>query len=193
MVGQLVPDTQAAPLFTGSFIADGGGGGGPLGPFLALAPGFGMTMGVTGSVGYIGGAFLNRPPLAWGGRQTVGMIYTANLAGGVFEGVSGCFCTLEVQEKRDYLVAVTLWWRWASANWAYEWVRISANGSATGILPPYWTKQQDANPNTTEEDTRTFLFLLKDWEPGTYVLQVEHSPAGSDQNREINEGLIVVF
>jgi hypothetical protein len=191
-----VPETQIAPTFSGTLVAMASGIA--LGSVGALQTADWMTATISGSVGYLH-ALDSRPPLEFGGEATVGMTYTANLAANVFEGISGCYCTFEAKETRDYLVVLGVNWRWASANFAHQFLSISVNGSRTGtptgglLHPNRWRKSINVNPDTTEYELRTVMFVVRDLEPGTYTIQGLHSPWGSSEDRAIARASIVVL
>lgn len=187
-----LPETQVAPTFTGTFVADNGAGA--VSPFVLLAAvqGMALTGREDGMLG-VGGAFINRPPLAWGGTGTVAMTYTANLGTDSWEGVSGCYFVVNITERRDYLVLVAAGYRWATSVAHYEYLRLTMNGSATGIMPPNWYKRRPTNAVTSEYELSTCIFVLRDWEPGIYTGQLWHSPWGSTVDRAMNRAYMALL
>ena len=186
-----VPETQAAFPFTGTFLADDGLGN--VGIINAIAGARGMGLYDGGDFMLLGGEGVSRPPLGWGGTGTVPKDYTSDLAAGTYEIVTGAFALVTITEKRDYIVLVTFQWYWNSANWSYQHFRITANGSATGIFPAYYYKQRDTNPSVGEAELANGVFYLRQWQPGTYLIQLQHTPAGSAQNRYVEQAQIVVL
>jgi hypothetical protein len=187
----LVPETQAAFPFTGTFVANDGLGATAI--FTALAGARGMAMNDGGDFLTLGGSFIDRPPLAWGGTGTVVMNYSANLAANQWENVSGAFVTVTITEKRDYAVLLTFQWYWNTTNWAYNIFRVLANGSETGIFPIYFYKFREQNASIGERELQSAVFYLRQWEPGTYTIQLQHSPWGSSQDRYVERALLIVL
>ncbi len=183
-----VPGAQVDAPVTGSFA--GYNTGSLVGPFEELAGGDYMDLSVSGSRAMLTG---DRPPLAIG-TGTIQMTYTANLAGGVYEGVSGCFCDVDILVQRTYIVHWTLNHRWGTTNWAIEWVGLWANGSVTGIFPaPGQIFGMDANAVTTQYVLTSGFFILPNWKPGRYRLQLVHGPNGSSQDRVVYRGTLAIL
>lgn len=189
---QRVPETQVMPPFTGSFV--GVEAGSVLGSFLAIQPVDWMTTGLTGTVGFIGGSFIDRSPLAWGGSGTNQFTYTANTAAGAYDNITGCFCDFVAKEQRDYLVLLSVCWQWQSANWSYQILHISLTPAAVTIAPSGgWRKSRDSNPTTTDFELRTVQFVLPNLPRGSYRVQALHSPFSSSQDRKIWTAYVTVL
>lgn len=168
------------------------GTGSYLGSALALASDDWIGVAITGSTAYLSG-FRSRPPLAASGTGTVIKNYTAELGVETYENIDGCNCTFVAKTLRDYAVLLTIDWQWQSGNWGYEYIRITANASATGIFPTRWTKSINAGPDTTEYQPKTMMFILPNWKPGTYTIQAQHTPNNSGQDRYIRGGCVAVL
>ncbi len=183
MMQRHIPEQAEVP-YTGTFVAVGTGF---YDSVEELQAGPWVDAVQTGTMGYIGGAFLNRPPLAWGGLSTVSMTYSANLAANVWEGISGLWCEFQALEQRDYVVMMTVMWWGTSANWNYEHFTIDYGlGASTGCYPPEYGIQQDANADTSWVRLHTMNFVLPDLAPGNYRVQAYHSPWGSSLDRAIS-------
>lgn len=188
---QRVPQTQDLPPYSGTVVLLDVNAL-PLGSVETLAPGECMNLSISGTWCLVQAGPFARQPAAWGGQNTVAMTYTANLAASVWEGITGCFCDFNARERRDYLVLLTVCWRWASANWAYQYLGIQVDGSMAGMFPTSWTKRIDANPDTTDVFYETVQFILPNWPPGVHRVQAMHSPWGASQDRAITIAHILV-
>lgn len=148
----------------------------------------------TGTMGFLDGSG-GKPSLGFA-SGTVAMTYTANLGLATYEGVSGCFIDVDILTQRDYIVECTVVWRWASANWAITMYGLWANGSPTGIFPPLspigWRDEiRNASANTTLVKVKSFFWILPNWKPGRYRLQLVHSPDNSSEDRAIIKASMV--
>jgi hypothetical protein len=186
-----LPPEQAATSYSGTFVLLSAGV--LLGSIDTLAPADWMAIGLTGTTAYVDGAD-SMPPLAWGGTGTVAMTYTANLGVDTYEGVSGAFCAFEAKaSNRDYLVLVCLEYRFASANFAFENIRIVVNGSPTGIFPTKYNLQKNAVQDQTNVFLHTYAFVLPNWTPGTYTIQLQHTPDSASVDRAIRRAIVAVI
>jgi len=187
-----VPETQIAPTFSGTFA--GYMTGTLIGPFSELAGGDWLTISVSGTVGRLDG-YANRPPIGVG-TGTIIFNYTANLAADVFEGVSGCFADVDLRVQRDYIVVVTLLWKWNTNSQYSQDFALWANDSVTGVFPPKWViyRQTDIyNAGLNIYQTYSAMFVLPNWKPGRYRIQLAHSPGGLLMDRWVQRGLLAVL
>lgn len=189
---QLLGETQVEPPFTGTFY--GVDPSGSVFPFDTLAAGAYVDFMMSGTTAFVGGVFLDRPPIAVNFTGVVSMNYTSNDAANVWQGVSGVYVDFYAEVQRDYTVLATVVWRPNSANWEYEYFTLDwGRGAQTGVYPINFGHQRDANGDTNHYFLTHMVFILRDVPPGTYRVQLHHSPWGSSLDRYIYTSAIAVL
>jgi len=187
---QFLEQRQADAPYSGTFAAVQAG---VLGSPALLQPGALLSAGITGAMGYFGGAFLDRPPLVSNFTGTFVMNYTADLGANVYQGISGCYVDLTVLQQRNFLVLLTLCTQptTTTQNWRHYTLDIG-RGPTTGVYPPDWYIQYDANVETSYARIYHMHFLLLSLPTGTYRIQAYYSPWGKTYNETVHVGAIAV-
>lgn len=183
-----VPQTQDEPPFTGTMVVvDEDEAVMESADKLAAWPW--ATWGMTGTTAFLGDSPA-RPPLAWGGSGTLPMDFPPSAS---FVGITGCFCTVDIRERRDYLVLLSLNFYFYNIAQMKGRFRITANGSATGIFPSEWVELTTSFPGNTERWIDSMMFLLPNWEPGVYRIQAWWHNDNANHRRVMQFAYIAVL